>query len=325
MPFFESLRTALSRYAAFVHTANLPASPAQLAAASARLPWPLPSSYADFLGSWNGVTLFHEALSLCPVDEVQAVGPGDRFLRVGESPDGELWLDPRGRLRSIDEVAPDPMVSGSDIEHWLDATLAREALLFDREGEFRDVFEEDGEALSAPVRRKRALAGARHDPEAALYPYEQAEILCEEADLDGARQLLQQAVTIDPEAGPAWELLGGVLQKLGQTAAAEHAALQAAAATWDPYLRAARLLDAAELVPERAATHAAAAALADPGHADQLLTQAREQLAHEGDHQEAQRLVQRAQLLITHGKGESPAELAQLLRELRTRSALRVL
>ena len=216
MPFYESLRTALSRYAAFVHTAASPASPAELRAASARLLWPLPPSYIDFLSSWNGVTLFHDALILHPASALRPTGPADRFVCIGEAFDGELWLDKSGRLRLISEVAPDPMVCGSDIEHWLDATLGRETLIFDREGEFRDVFEEDGEALSSAVRRKRAQVGARQDPDAALYPYELAELLCEESDLDGARQLLQKAVALDSEAGPAWELLSGLLQKLGR-------------------------------------------------------------------------------------------------------------
>jgi tetratricopeptide (TPR) repeat protein len=332
MPFFESLRTALSRYAAMVHTVSPPLSSDELAAVQVRLPWPLPAHYVDFLRSYNGVSLFHEALLLHPISAVSAVGPLERFLRIGDSPDGELWLDRDGRLRLVDEETPDPIICGSTIENWLDATLGREALVVDRQGEFRDVFDEDGEALSEVVRRKRARVGARLDPGAALYPYEQAELLCEDGDLDGARQLLQQAVALDPEAGPAWELLSSLLQKLGQLQAAEHAALQAAAATWAPFFRASRLLDAAELAPERAAAHAAAAAAADREHGARLLEHARELLVQDhGERQhpytEAQRLVQRVRLLLQHGEAAAPpaAQLASLERELRTRGALRVL
>lgn len=339
MPFYESLRTALARSAAFVHTVEAPAKPAELAAAVARLGRPLPASYADFLGSFNGVALFHESIVLHPIAAVRPVGPADRFLHVGDTAEGALWLDAAGRLRLVDESAPDPIVCGSEIERWLDATLGRESLVLDREGEFREVFDEDGESLSATVRRKRAQLGARRDPGAALYLLEQAELLTEDMDLDGARLLLQKAVALDAEAGPAWELLSALLHKLGQLPAAEHAAVQAAAATLDPYLRASRLLDAAELAAEpaaapagaRAAEHAAAAAAADPEHGQRLFEQAQELIEQGGrHHEEAQRLVRRLQLLLAHatdGAGTAPpaAQLAQLERELRTRGALRVL
>jgi tetratricopeptide (TPR) repeat protein len=325
MPFYESLRTALSRYAAFVHTVEQPASPAELLAASERLLRPLPESYLDFLRSFNGVMLFHEALVLHPIAAVRPAGPADRFLYVGDTGEGALWLDRDGKLRLVDEEEPDPIVCGSEVERWLEATLAREALVIDREGEFREVFEEDSESLTLAVRRKRAALGVKRDPGAALYLLEQAELLFEDDDIDGARLLLQKAVALDPEAGPAWELLTTLLQKLGQLPAAEHAALQAAAATWDPFLRASRLLDAAQLMPEQQSKHAAAAAAADPEHAQRLFTQAQE-LIEEGGHEEAQRLVHRLQLLVAHSQAapQSAAELARLLRELRTRGALRL-
>lgn len=329
MPFYESLRTALARSAAFVHTVSSPAAPAALTAAERRLCRALPADYADFLRSFDGVALFHEGQVLHPIAAVQPAGPDGRFLGVGETAEGELWLGADGRLRLVDPAAPDPIVCGSQIERWLDATLGREALVLDREGEFRDVFEDDGESLRPAVRGKRAQVGMKRDPQAALYLLEQAELLCEDVDLDGARVLLQKAVALDGEAGPAWELLGALLQKLGQQAAAEHAALQAAAATWDPFLRASRLLDAATLSAEHAAQHAAAAAAADPEHGQRLCEQAQELLAQGGRHvEEAQRLAERLQLLLSHAAVPAGAEkdqLVQLQRELRTRSSLRVL
>lgn len=340
MPFYESLRTALARSAAFVHTVESPAKPAALTAAARRLERPLPPSYADFLSSFNGVALFHESIVLHPIAAVQPSGPAGRFLHIGDTAEGDLWLDAAGRLRLVAPSAPDPIVCGSEIERWLDATLSREALVLDRDGEFREVFEEDGESLSTPVRRKRAQVGLKRDPGAALYLLEQAELLTEDLDLDGARQLLHKAVALDPEAGPAWELLSALLHKLGQLPAAEHAAVQAAAASLDPYLRASRLLDAAELAASpdgaptstagatSAAEHAAAAAAADPEHGQRLFEQAEELIAQGGrHHDEAQRLLRRLQLLVAHGHGATPptAQLAQLERELRTRGALRVL
>lgn len=295
MPFYESLRTALARSAAFVHTVESPAKPAALTAAARRLERPLPPSYADFLSSFNGVALFHESIVLHPIAAVQPSGPAGRFLHIGETAEGDLWLDAAGRLRLVAPSAPDPIVCGSEIERWLDATLARESLVLDRDGEFREVFEEDGESLSAAVRRKRAQVGLKRDPGAALYLLEQAELLTEDLDLDAARQLLHKAVALDPEAGPAWELLSALLHKLGQLPAAEHAA---------------------------------AAAAADPEHGQRLFEQAQELIAQGGrHHDEAQRLLRRLQLLVAHGHGATlpTAQLAQLERELRTRGALRVL
>ena len=354
MSFFEGLRTALGRYAAGVHQANKPATPAELRRASERLGRELPQDYADFLKSWNGVSLFHDCVCLSAAHELHGddhlvVPGGPPALRIGETPQGALWLCGAGEIRSFDEAAPDPIVVGSALEPFLKATLAREALLLDRDGEYRDVFDEDGEGLSLPVRRKRAALGRKHDPKAALYLFEEAELCLEGGEGAGedgggedagddtaspvaqARALLEQACALDPHAGPAHELLSALHRNARQPGWQEHAAreaLAAAAATWDPFLRASRLLDAAQLTPRESERpqHVRAAWAADPGHAQALLGEARERL-QEGDLEEAEQLVARISLLLSDAPTPAEPDLAQLgevKKALRTRSALRV-
>lgn len=240
MAFFEALRKSVGRYASGVHQLNPPTDERLLFSTEERLQQSLPASHRDFLRSFNGVALFHESLRLFAAAEIVRVETQPRYLRVGETPDGALYLgnDEKGRLYLVDEDAPDPILVGSDTESWLDATLGREGLLFDREGEFRDVFTDQG--LSLAVRRKRFQLGQRYDAQAALYLLEQAELSCEDGDLPAAISLLQKAVAQDPNAGPAWELLATLCLDCEQIEAGQQAALQAAAATWHPPLRAAR-------------------------------------------------------------------------------------
>jgi tetratricopeptide (TPR) repeat protein len=301
-----------------------------------RLGAPLPPDYRDFLLSWNGVALFQDLITLFGSGDPALVSPAPGRLRIGQAPEGALWLSASGEVRLVDEVGPDPLVCGTTLERYFAATLAREALILDRQGEFREVFDEEGAIVEA-VRKKRVLAGRKHDPQASLYLVEEAELLLEGHEQGPALAALLQAVAHDPEAGPAFELLAALHRDAGRREDAEQESLRAAAATTAPALRASRLLDAALFGPaERAGTHAAAAWAADPEHAALLLVQSKELLA-EGDKDEAAHLADRLRLLLAHQPGRPDAglrptppvmvgleELAQLDRELRTRAALRV-
>lgn len=338
MAFYEALRSAVGRYAAGVHYLAPPASASALRATEARLGCPIPAGYRDFLLSFDGLTLFLEAQVIFACDQitradrpVDGSAPTQGWLLIGDTPDGCLYLDGAGRVYLADDGAPDPILAGSDIDAWLNATMAREALVVDREGEFRDVFGDDG--LDEAVRRKRAKAGQKHDPGSALYLLELAELSYEEDDGAGAQALLQQAVAIDPQAGPAWELLAALYQSTGQLAGAEHAALQAATATWHGPLRAGRYLQAARACPERATQHARAAWQADPQLAERLATES-EQHLQAGELPEAQYLSDQLQLLLDADMaGLADASLVQaarqrldaLLKQVRTRNALRTI
>jgi hypothetical protein len=242
MAFFESLRTAVGRYAGGVHDLAPPVDARQLTATEKKLGVTLPDSHREFLRSFDGAWLFHESLRLCATAELVVFlgGDGATWLRIGETPDGALLLRPSdGAIHLVDEEAPDPIRSGSSTEAWLDATLAREGLLVDREGEYRDVFTDEG--LSLPVRRKRMLLGRRHDPQAALYLLEQAELDAEAGDFDAALAGLRLAVKLDAQAGPAWELYATLCLDGGLLDEGAAAAKKAAESTWHPPLRTARL------------------------------------------------------------------------------------
>lgn len=241
MAFFESLRTAVGRYADGVHELAPPADVRTLTATEKKLGVPLPDSHREFLRSFDGAWLFHESLRLSSAAELVAVkgGDGATWLRIGETQDGALLLRPAGGgIYLVDEEVPDPLLAGSNTESWLDATLVREGLLVDREGEFRDVFTEDG--LSLPVRRKRMQLGRKNDPKAALYLLEQAELDAEAGDLDAALAALRLCVKLDAQAGPAWELYATLCLDTDAREEGEAAALKAAESAWHPPLRTAR-------------------------------------------------------------------------------------
>lgn len=241
MAFFESLRTAVGRYAGGVHELAPPADVRTLTATEKQLGVMLPDSHREFLRSFDGVWLFHESMRLAAASELVPVigGDGATWLRIGETPDGALLMRPEGGgIYLVDEESPDPLLAGSSTECWLDATLAREGLLVDREGEYRDVFTEEG--LSLPVRRKRMQLGRRHDPKAALYLFEQAELDAETGDIDAALAALRLCVKLDAQAGPAWELLATLCLDSGAREEGEAAAAKAAESAWHPPLRSAR-------------------------------------------------------------------------------------
>jgi tetratricopeptide (TPR) repeat protein len=322
---YEPLRLALRKYADGVHLVGPPATEQALRAAAERLGRPLPASYEDFLRSFDGASLFNELIVLHGAADPALGSVGEGQVRIGATPEGALWMDGAGVIRLVDEEMPDPIIAGTDLERFLSALLSREGLIHDREGEFRGVIDEEGDLL-LPVRRKRVQAGQKHDPLAALYLLEEAELLLMEREAERAVERLERATALDPQAGPAWELLSALHREAGRGKQAEAAALSAAAATPDPFLRASRLLDAAQSAQGKdQAAHAAAARQADPEHAATLLKQARAALA-QGDREEAERLWARLGLLGTSGLAEPLRDdLAAFDREMRTRESLRVI
>lgn len=324
MSFFESVRLALARHPVGVHSLNQAATAAELVSAEQRVGIFPSDDYREFLSTWNGGSMFHESLTLCPATALVRRSP-DRLL-IGECSDGLLFLDGQGRVRVMDEEEPDPLTVGSDFATWLDVVMAREALLIDRDGEFRDVFDEEDGVLKLEVRRKRAQLGRKRDRGAALYSLELAELALEDGDDEQAKLLLTESVERDPQTGPAWELLAALYRQAGELELAHDAYLRAASATPSETLRAMRLLEAAQLQPIHAPALVEAAAMADPDLASRLLTQARERLAAH-DVEEARQIQNKLQLLVSHRQlpDDVEPELERIEKDLRSRDALRVL
>jgi hypothetical protein len=313
--FYDRFRTQLGRYAAGVHELGAPAGDAALGRVEARLGRALPPGLRDFYRSWNGARLFHETIVIAPVEELFADEDG---LRIGEALGAPLAVDARGRVVEIDDLG-ERVVAGSTVERWLEATMAREGLLVDREGEFKDVFAGEG-ALTAEVRRKRVRLGEKADPGAASFFVEAAELSFDDGDDAAAEAQLARAVELDPGAAAAWELLASLVRRSGRAADAERAYVAAARATRDAARRAERWAEAARAANEagrEARAHAAESLAASPERAAAWLAEAR-RLADEGD-------VDGALNRATLAQAVRPDDAAPLVQQLRARRALRVL
>jgi hypothetical protein len=202
MAFFERVRVALTKAAPGLHDAGPPAGATALSALERRA-GPIPPGALDLLRSYDGLRLYHETVTLLPAAEVGRRPDG--WWVIGEAPEGRLLCDAEGRVLLEDE-AGDRVLGGSTIERFLEAVLAREGLLTGPDGEWRDVFGDDG-ALKTDVRRRRARAGMKADPAAAVWPFEAAELAFELGQAEEGERELEHALALDPHAAAAWELL----------------------------------------------------------------------------------------------------------------------
>jgi tetratricopeptide (TPR) repeat protein len=230
-----------------------------------------------------------------------------------------VYADSEGRLfERRDET--EQILVGSSVERWLDAVVARESLVFDREGEYRDVFEE-GE-LTAAVRRKRTRSARKLDPLSALWALEEAELLLEEGEGSSAEELLRRVVELDRSAADAWALLGALCWSRRASEESERAWRRAAEESRDPERRAERFAGAARAAlaqgqEQRRREYSELGCAADPGCLARWRFES-EELAAEGDLEGA---VERASL----GAAVEPeGPCAALLPRLRARRQLRV-
>ncbi|MDB4966442.1 MAG: Tetratricopeptide 4, partial [Myxococcales bacterium] len=196
MAFFERFRVELGRYADGVHELGDPVPAAELAARA------LPEQLVDFYRSWDGARLFTDTATIVRLRDAAALPDG--ALRLGEWPEGALELDAGGRVRSRDDDGA-VIVVGSTLERFLAAFMAREGLLVDREGEFKDVFDE--ESVEDKVREKQTRAALKADPDAAAWHLEAAERAFGDGDEAAAEAALARAVALDEGAAAAWALL----------------------------------------------------------------------------------------------------------------------
>src|SRR5439155_892479 len=134
----------------------------------------------------------------------------DGALRLGEWPEGALELGGDGRVRSRGDDGA-AIVVGSTLERFLAALMVREGLLVDYEGEFKDVFDEEG--VEDKVRAKQTRAALKVDGEAAAWHLEAAESAFDEGDDAAAEAALARAVALDEGAGDAWALLGALQRR----------------------------------------------------------------------------------------------------------------
>jgi len=226
-----------------------PAEPEEIARAEEKLGRPLPATYASFLRSFDGADLFHESIVIA------GVGRGaTRALqtlpqeRPGELVFGEaLWGDryalaADGRVLRHDPGADERAIAGTSFERWLDATVAREQILFGSDGEYaEDVFDPSGQEVTPTIALRQAERALKVDPGAADTEHARGLALVRLGRRDAALAAFRAASELD--ANNPWPLfdLGRTALALDKPAVALPAFRQAAAATRED-ATAARLL-----------------------------------------------------------------------------------
>lgn len=324
MRFFNKLREALSRFAVGVHDLAAPATEATIREAEARLGARLPEPYRDFLTSWNGGFLFHDDISLYGVTgarrELEALAAVDGRVVFGATPTSELSFDAAGRVVARDLDTEAVAIVGSEFERWLDATLAREAVVYERDGEFRDEAFEGGELSEAAV-RKRAAAAVKADPDSPAWREELAHTLIAEGKPDRAVKELERAVLLDPQLAGAWFALGQLRRASGEQALAATAFQRAGEAERDPEEAAFDLAHAAraaaEVSPADAAALGARVAELAPRFADDQATAAAH-LVEDGDFDAAMERLSLAAAVLP-----DDAAIKERIAHLRARKSLR--
>jgi tetratricopeptide (TPR) repeat protein len=222
--FFERFREATARLPDGLIRPAPPASPASIARAEARLGAALPPEYASFLRSFDGVDLFHEAIVVAGVDDAaprallalnETLGEARasvarRELIFAEAVAGDRFaLDERGRVLRLRAGSDERILAGSGFERWLDATIARERLLYGPDGEFApDVFDDDGEEIAPAVVLKQTERALKIDPGSAEAQHERGVALRRLGRMGPAIEAFAAATALDPDDPWPWFDLG---------------------------------------------------------------------------------------------------------------------
>ncbi|HVU50957.1 MAG TPA: tetratricopeptide repeat protein, partial [Polyangia bacterium] len=212
--FFERFREAAARLPDGLIRPAPPAPPAALAAAEAQLGRALLPEYASFLRSFDGADLFHEAIVVAGVGPaaprallaLNDAGAERRELVFAEAVTGDRFaFDEGGRVLRLRVDSDERIVAGSGFERWLDATIARERVLYGPDGEFAaDVFDEDGEEITAAVVLKQAERALKVDPASAEAQHERGIALRRLGRLERALEAFAAASALDPDDPWPW-------------------------------------------------------------------------------------------------------------------------
>jgi tetratricopeptide (TPR) repeat protein len=216
--YFERFRDEIARYAEGIHRLGEPADPAALR--------DLPAEYADFLRSWDGADLFHEDVHVRGAGEAEREGGEVVFAEDAAGSTFALGAD------GVIEYESDTGLrwrAASTLERWLDGVMAYGALLYERDGEFREgAFA--GEELAPAVELKLARKRVKLDPEAPKPHFDLGMALLREGNTREASRELERAAEIDRTAAWPWFELGKLRFGAGDAAAALDALAQAAQA-----------------------------------------------------------------------------------------------
>ncbi|MEZ4359758.1 MAG: hypothetical protein R3B48_06220 [Kofleriaceae bacterium] len=172
-----------------------------------------PVPLAELYVTLGAGTLFHEALELCPPDELSR--DPELGIRFGAYEGDDLWLDARGRVRRFDPALDDVLVEGSRLDRWLWGLLEGYRHVLDHEGEFvEDAFDEHGE-LTRDCALRQLAAQLRRDPQAVALRLRRATLLAAE-DLELARAELEEVAHLAPELPWGWLELAKISESKGE-------------------------------------------------------------------------------------------------------------
>jgi len=215
----DGLERALKKFADGVHALGEP---------SAALDADLPPGVIEVYRGMDGAELFHGDLVLRPRSAWHREG---HRLEVGEIGEDGLWVDLcDGAVWRLEAGTGEWIEEGSSLERWLWGWVEGQALLYDKEGEFRDrAIGGDGELVrEVAIGRERALL--KRDPKAVGPRWRLARELARAGESAAARDQLEEVVEARPRFAWAWYDLARISEKLGELAGARDEALAAAEA-----------------------------------------------------------------------------------------------
>jgi len=223
--FFDQFRSALARLPAGLIRVMPPAAREDLTRAEAALGRALPDIYAAFLRSFDGADLFHETVLIAGVGQAAPVRlaelPQDRAgeLTIAVGGAGDRYaLDGDGRVIRTDAGDDERALAGSTFARWLDATVAREQVLYGPDGEYApDVFDPSGEEVTPLVALRQAERALKQDPGAAGAAHARGLALRRLGRAAAAVDALDAAAALDPDNPWPWFDLGRAALDDGQS------------------------------------------------------------------------------------------------------------
>ncbi len=214
-----------------------PAAKADLERAAAVLGRALPEVYLSFLRSFDGADLFHETVLLAGVGPAAPIDlaalaqdrPGELVFAIAAG--GERYaFDGGGRVLRFDAGADERALAGSSFPAWLDATVAREQILYGPDGEYAPgVFDPSGEEVTPLIALRQAERALKADPGAADAEHARGLALGRLGRTADALDALGAATALDPENPWPWFDLGRAALEGGRAEIATAAFRSAAA------------------------------------------------------------------------------------------------
>ena len=210
--FFERFREAVARLPAGLLRPGPAADADAVEAAVRALGRPLPDDYASFLRSFDGADLFHESVVIAGVGAQSPLRLADlnpqspaAELAFAETTAGDrfVFAEKSGAVYRVRSGSEERVLAGSDFTRWLDATVAREQILYGADGEFApEVFEDDGEEIQPRIALRQAERALRVDAGSAEAHCDRGIALRRVGRLAEAADAFERAAELD--AGNPW-------------------------------------------------------------------------------------------------------------------------